>query len=357
MSGSLLVKSAHMAGTGCFRHRSIVLLLAVLVGCSPHAKDSNGLMGTQSTGGGNPSVSTPDQVNAAIDKALTLGAETNPQKNIYVQFWKAKGQNSKSNFVTHPAHVFPQFNSSDESIRFNAPFYLALKQNKIVRLQEGDCRHPPEELTASASVSEHTFNATICFSVGDLTRIPPSSLLQEVTALLLHEITHMGGAEEPEARIWQNEFLRYFGERFGNILTDTDKDQTALMLSKAYALLNRAQSFAKKDLADRHILPDIMAAIETIASLPDANDELALSLKINPPHPELISNYVSAVQETVGTLRPKIETNDPKPALASDRIKIDLMVQAQDLDIRSTLDELRDDLDRINEAFVAFTQD
>lgn len=315
-------------------------------------------MGTQSTGGGDPNVSTPDQVNAAIDKSLSLATDSNPQKNIFVQFWKAKGQNSSSSFIAHPTHVFPEFSSEDESSRFNSPFYEAFKKNKIVRLQKGDCPHPRDETTASASVSEHTFNATICFSIGNLTRIPPSSLLQEITGLVLHEATHMGDAEEPEARSWQKEFVRYFGERFGNVLTDTDTSRTTLMLSKAYALLSRAETFAKKDLKDRHVLPDIMAVVDTIAALPDSEDELALDLKINPPHPELISRYVSTVQEVVGKFRSNIQINDgSKPVLASHRMAISMTSdQAQDLDVMSTLTELREGIDQINESFLAFTQ-
>lgn len=346
-----------MADTGRFRHKSIILLFAALIGCSGHLNDSSEIMGTQSTGGGDANVSTPVQVSVAIDKALALAAEQNPQKNIFVQFWKTKGRNSDSNFISHPTHIFPRFDSADPSSRFIAPFYEALKKNKIMRLQKGDCPHPPEETTASASVSEHTFNATICFSIGNLTRIPPSSLLQEITGLVLHEVTHMGGAEELEARTWQNEFVRYFSERFGNVLTDTDTAQTTLMLSKTYALLSRAESFAKKDLKDRHILPDMMAVIDTLAALPDSEDELALDLKINPAHPELIGNYVSTVQDVVGKFRSKIQINDSKPILASHKITISLTShRPEDLDVTSTLADLREGIDQINESFFAFTQ-
>lgn len=346
-----------MADTGCFRHKLIVLFIAALIGCSTHTNDSGQTMGGESTGGGDASVSTPDQVNTAIDKALALSSELNPQKNIVVQFWKSKGQTSKSNFISAPTHVFPQFVSPDESSRFNAPFYQALKQNKIVRLQKGDCPHPADETTAAASVSEHTFNATICFSIGNLTRIPQSSLLQEITGLVLHEVTHMGGAGEPEAKEWQNEFIRYFIERFGNVLVD-DTAQTTLMISKAYRLLNRAQSFAQKDASDRHILPDMMAAIDTIAALPDSGDELALAIKINPPHPELIGAYVAAVAKVVATIRLKIENKYGPIYQSSDEPKV--MSSSGDVvdefNALSLLSELASDINEVNETFLAFTQ-
>jgi hypothetical protein len=183
-----------------------------------------------------------------------------------------------------------------EADRFVNKFIQALRENKIVRLPKGDCPHPTEETTADASVSEHTYKATICFSVGNLTQKSPSSILQEVLGLLLHEVTHMGGAEESEARIWQDEFLDYFTRRFGNVLADTITRQTLTTITQAYALMFRAQGFAQSDINDRHILPDVTAAVERISDLPDAGDELALELKINPPHPELIENYVRAVQ-------------------------------------------------------------
>lgn len=351
-----------MADSGCLRHKLAFLLLAALIGCSNRRAGSGALEGTQSTGGGDASVSTPDQVNAAIDKALALATESNPQKNIYVQFWKANGRNSNSGYISHPAHVFPQFQSADESSKFSAPFYQALKQIKIDRLKKGDCPHPPEETTASASVSEHSFNAILCFSIGNLTRIPPSSLLQEVSGLLLHEITHMSGAEEPEARAWQNEFVHYFGDRFGNVLTNADYSKTSLMIDKAYRLVGRAQSFAEKNALDHHVMSDMAAAIETIASLPDASDELALELKINPPHPELTEIYVRAVQTFVDSMRSKIEWHQPGngPVLESYHMPISSVrtaeIPSQDVNIMATLNDLRHGIDEVNESFLAFTQ-
>src|SRR6185312_9633793 len=93
----------------------------------------------------------------------------------------------------------------------------ALKENKLTRLSSGDCLNTATERHKEASVSAFDLNAVICFSIGDLTRIPPSGLLREVLSLALHEATHMGGADENEAIAWQEEFSAYFGSRFGDL--------------------------------------------------------------------------------------------------------------------------------------------
>ena len=48
--------------------------------------------GGQDTGGGSVFYSDSVTVNAALDRALKLATEPDPSKNIFVQFWKARGQ-------------------------------------------------------------------------------------------------------------------------------------------------------------------------------------------------------------------------------------------------------------------------
>jgi hypothetical protein len=321
----------------------------------PQSSGSANVMGGQGTGGGVTTVSTPDQVNAAIDKALELATGPDLKKNIFVQFWKARGPTSKSNYIGRPIHVFPNFASTDENVRFESPFYEALKKNKIVRLSQGDCPHPSDEATADASVSEHSYNATICFSIGNLTHVSPFSLLRETLSLVLHEVTHLGGADEPEARVWQDEFADYFGGRFGNVLSDTITTPTITGIAKAYGLLGRAQAFARRDANDRHILPDITAAAEEIGHLPNANDELALMLKINPPHPELIQAYVASVQDYIDWIGSHIEFHDDPTKLSFvSPMKVFNRIDDQANNL-SPIDEAYRKLNHVNETFLEFT--
>lgn len=51
---------------------------------------------------------------------------------------------------------------------------------------------------ADASVSEYSFNATICFSLKTLQRIPPSNLASHVFGLWIHELYHMTGYKKED---------------------------------------------------------------------------------------------------------------------------------------------------------------
>lgn len=280
-----------------------LLLMAMLPigGCS-HKLSNNNLQansiqmdGGQDSGGGSAFKSAAEQVNGALDEALKLAGEPDPNKNIFVQFWLDKGKTSKHIFIQKPLHVFPNFDSSS-SIRFMSPEFKAVSKNKLVRLTSGDCLNTATEVNKDASVSAHNLHAELCFSIGNLARIPPSSLLREVLSLVLHEATHMSGADEREAIAWQREFSNYFGARFGDLSDSKIIESTLEKLSDAKASLGKAQDLARKNPKNPLIYEAMGRVAFILGSLPDISDPLALELKLAPPSTGEIDNYMNSAQ-------------------------------------------------------------
>lgn len=247
---------------GKWRLKLILLSLFVVISCArSNNENPDTVEGTQHTGGGEVGASTPEEVNAALDLALRLASEPDMQYNVIAQFWNSWGRVSTKDYIKQPARIFPKVGrtNSEKAIDleknaadFESPYLEALQQNKITRLDSGDCITTPKK-HADASVSSFTVNADLCFSVGNLTRIPPSTLLREILNLVLHEAAHMGGADEAEAVGWQEEFSAYFGSRFGDLNSDSVSVDTPKQLNSAKELLTRAQLMAAKNVSDPRI--------------------------------------------------------------------------------------------------------
>jgi hypothetical protein len=177
-----------------------------------------------------------------------------------------------------------------------SPEFKAVSKNKLVRLTSGDCLNTATEVNKDASVSAHNLHAELCFSIGNLARIPPSSLLREVLSLVLHEATHMGGADEREAVAWQREFSNYFGARFGDLSDSKIIDDTLEQLGEAKASLEEAQDLARKNPKDPLIYGTMNRIATLLSKLPDISDPLALELKLAPPSASEIDNYMNSAQ-------------------------------------------------------------
>ncbi len=66
-------------------------------------------------------------------------------------------------------------------------------------LQEGPCKSKDKD-HADASVSKNSLNATVCFSLAKLTRIPKASLNEHIAGLWMHELSHMAGLNENDSQ-------------------------------------------------------------------------------------------------------------------------------------------------------------
>src|SRR5262249_12027 len=159
------------------------------------------------------------------------------------------------------------------------PFLRAMKQNRVNRLASGDCPQSIPGKHADASVSAFNVSATVCFSIGNLTRISPPVLLREILSLMLHEASHMGGADETEAIAWQEAFSSYFGKRFGEVPSESVSTDTFKGLSQMRSHLARAQRLASNDPKNTRISGLLGTIAEELESLPYYNDSLAITLK------------------------------------------------------------------------------
>lgn len=86
---------------------SLLVLFPLILLSAVHCTHSNSghaeqLEGTQDSGGGSAFYSEDAQVNAAIDRAIQIATEARPDRNIFVQFWKAKGAASRHIEIREP---------------------------------------------------------------------------------------------------------------------------------------------------------------------------------------------------------------------------------------------------------------
>jgi hypothetical protein len=252
----------------------------------------------------------------------------------------------------HPVHLFPLMGSAMD---FGSPPIEALKVNKIVRIPKGDCPHPKAETNADASVSDFNLSATICFSIGNLQRIPPSALLREILSLVVHEVSHLGGADEPEAKIWQSEFLAYFGKRFEDLSPEKVLVDTLRVITEARLLIERAKLRASANVNDQRIFGIFSAITTRLGDLPDFRDSLALELKLNPAHPELIDAYKASVIQMTGQRVKFIEGFITVNLHEKDGLFIAPDVKPVDrVDVGSKIAEFEKGIEHIYDSFVAF---
>lgn len=308
-----------------FLNASLPLVATVVMVCC--TKDAEKQKGTQHTGGGSAQSSSPEQVQKVLDKAIKLANEEDLQMNVFAQFWMDWGRKSPKPFIKNPVHLFPalvdidpsvDLRASDNAIKFKSPFFEALDKNKFERKKFGDCLTTIAGEHKDASVSVLALEADICFSLGNLTRVPPSSLHGQVFGLVLHEASHIGGAEEPEAVAWQSEFLIFFGTRFGDLTTNTVSADTVKQLSFIRTQIAEALSWAETNPKDSRLYGEAIRGLaNSLANLPNLLDPLALDLKLNPAATDLYGNYANSVlaliQKIQASFRMRIISQDGIP--------------------------------------------
>lgn len=342
-----------------------VFLGSLVISCS---KEQSRHEGTESTGGGSAAYSTVVEVEKAVGDGVKMANEPNHQMNVFVQFYMDKGRNSSSRFIQKAEHLFPMLGNLDANIelsditdatKFRSPYLEALLKNKFEHRQKGDCLTTVEGEHKDASVSQLNLNADICISIGNLTRIPPSSLLRESLSLLLHEAVHMAGADESEALVWQREFSDYFGLRFGDAISDTITGETFKAFGAAGKLLKRANDMSAVNSTDPKIYGVMGRAAQIMIGLPDLLDPVALRLKMKVSKPELYDNYAGAVLAFITEAQVKFQFPPLTPShnlFSSSNTGLaftgaDITMPSQ---IQVTLGKLNELFDRANENFLAF---
>lgn len=330
------------------------MALTLVLGCGHR----NPPQGTQHTGGGSVAQSTTTQVQAAIDKAILLLTVEDKANNILVQFWKeTQGPSPTSTFAGNPSHLFPSmqrnrvYSVTEYSHAFQSPALDAFRKNTILRLESGSCRSPQPGMHPDASVSAHNLSAEICFNIVSLRRIPPSTLLREVLSLAIHEAVHMGGGDEGEARLWQNSFSTYFGNRFGDVTSDNVTVPTLKSIGEARLLVRRALALAGRNIRDQKIFGEVGKMHRELSNLPYLRDSLAIDLKVSPARPEVIGIYQNSVLALVSKIEMKFDFRNGQVRVGPGfRIPFSLMPEDK---IVPTLEEFLGDLDTIQENFLA----
>lgn len=337
---------------------SALLVAVVLVACDKGKQPRS--QGTQDTGGGSAQYSTRDQVRTELDRALKLATDPDQQKNVFAQFWIDWGRKNKNTFIKVPRRLFPSLidpgaganlRSPEHADKFKSPPLEALLKNRFDRKENGDCITTSAGEHKDASVSALNTTADVCMSIGNLTRIPPASLLREILGLVLHEAIHMGGGDEAEARTWQTEFSAYFGSRFGDLTADTVSSDTFKALSSAKVLVLRTQDMAGVDAKNPRIWGMMGRVAQLLATLPDLLDPLSLELKTNPKSPKHIRNYQNAALALIHKIQFRFEFQ-PSPIRAwFVQVPINFLTPEQ---VKPVLDDVAKHLNQIEENFLAF---
>ena len=339
---------------------SVLCLTLCVSACSRTNKSSNlgTLSGTQDIGGGSVKYSTPVQVNEALDKAIDLVTNQDPEENIVVQFWLKKGKHSWSDFIKSPAHLFPKLaslqlsevNLKDHLDLFESPALQAFKHNVIIRKESGNCLTPMDGRHTDASVSGLHINADICFSIENLTRIPPSSLLKEILSLVVHEAAHLGGANEEEASIWQDRFSEYFSDRFGDLTSGAVYSDTFKKLASVEDYLERANRIPKTEGNLIKVYGLVGKMIQALESLPFLEDELALEMHFPKAKKFDIQKYTGRVRYVIGVMKIQFEIQKDEIHVNSIRWKIPLSFMRAE-DIPQKLKKYQNYIDHIDSFF------
>ncbi|MGE4133287.1 MAG: hypothetical protein AB7F86_16710, partial [Bdellovibrionales bacterium] len=295
--------------------------------------------------------------NAALDKAIALVSIEDRSKNIMVQFWLEQSKVAESpEFIKTPVHIFPGaksdhgYQAADYPMVFRSPPLDSLKHNRLVRLESGDCMSPSDGRHTDASVSSKNLAAEICFSIGNLRRIPPTGLLREVLSLAIHEAVHVGGGDETEAQFWQDSFSKYFGNRFGDLTSDNVTTPTVKSIGEARLLLRHAKEIAAQNPNDPKVFGEVGKLNKVLSGLPFFADALAIELKANPPHPDLIQVYQNSVLALLSKIYYKFDFRNGQVRAGGLRIPFNLMPPEK---VVPTLDEFLLDLETIEENFLA----
>lgn len=336
---------------------SAALLFSACTKSSPRSAEPGAAMGGQAGGGGFVKESTDRQVSDALDLALKYATNPNPNKNLIVQYWMERGKDGSIAVIRNQQRLFPNVKNNGTPIsdsELSSPALERLGKNKLTRLRSGDCPLGPGEESTDAYVSSFDLNAEICFSIGKLMRLPPSDLLRHILGLVLHEATHMGGADEVEARLWQEDFEKYFGFTYGDISKGSVEIETRERIVEARESLQAAIDAASANTSDPRIYEFVGRFSEQLSKLPDLWNALALEIKLKPAHPELIDNYTNAAIALIERTHTKFETRGQ--VLHVNGLPVPIFLMSPKL-VQNALLEMRSSLATVERNFKAFMDD
>jgi hypothetical protein len=153
-----------------------------------------------------------------------------------------------------------------------------------LRVEEsGPCFAHGGKEEADASVSANRFGAEICFSVPRLQKISSTGLLGSIVALFGHEIAHLAGYGEREARLVQDALQKHSDA----VLNRTGEITKTRLLIKAEEIFDDLKNYSeqmslRKRRLDGDIGPFFFISGEMrslIDLLPESNQDLSIQPK------------------------------------------------------------------------------
>ncbi len=304
----------------------LIFIILVVTACS-RKNDGGGVV--DGGGGGEVGQSSTRQVKQAFVEARALVEARDYRKNLFAQFviaasgrlnfdnggvpeWpKPFGDQRlfKAQARPNPLGLDPlHFLSSDDNyfpVIWEGSAVMALLSNPTTYLENGNCP-AANNSHADASVSENSLRGRLCFSIGNLRRLPPEHLLQHVLSLMAHEAVHLGGGEEDEANLVQRRFNEFFTLYFTKLKLTKQTDITRQQFWSIQLTVRELQDFIdgeRQEAAKKTERPtkyrrgmETLAGqlIDKIRNLPYFADPIRLGYSVKPLNPQYYDNYANA---------------------------------------------------------------
>lgn len=346
----------------------IFLSLATLSACSPKTDSAPApvaqMTGGQDGGGGEITLSTLEQVKTALKQSIEWATNPDFETNVFARFYFDQYAYIDVDPI-EPKYLFPNMINQEElrsrggreeafnAHSFESPALLALKTNKITILDKGDCPSP-ENKHADASVTAMNLKGELCFSAGNLTRIPPTALLKTVLGLVLHEVLHLGGAPEQEAQKWQEGFNSYFDVRYAGIGTENAFLKIQQSMHSLRRTADGAERLFKKNPNDPRIFTQFGILLRQLAGMPYILDAPMLEYSKGAARPWLKNNFVNAVIAITEELWEKFGT--PKPMSPQGKVTvIKPFVPMSPAEMKTFIFKLQRSLDVLDQNLYAYT--
>lgn len=201
----------------------LFLIFSILIGCQSSndaapqpwlpPEPKNQATGTSDGGGGVIASSEPEQIIKVVKETQQLISDNfgNEEKFGRVFLYHSQDRNlfsekglSVLQVIRRPSYFRKNFDGPGELPNFLDDYLLSIP---IVFEAESPCPAPDKD-HADASVTEFSYDATLCFSLKTLHRLPPEALPARLAGLWFHELAHMNGFDEQRAIALEEDIVR-----------------------------------------------------------------------------------------------------------------------------------------------------
>lgn len=189
----------------------IPLLVALAIGaCADKRSPKSSGGGVVDSGGGGDFVyNTPETVRKAIEKAWSTLLDESPSNPMVVAYNLLSENKSRTADDERVLEILKKTLSGSRPFQhFIDGRNLGYLKSKKPKLAEDALCSGPSDHQFLASVTKLNRDGEICVSVNGLVNIPMGTLMSDVIGLLVHEIVHLNGYGERDARLTHSFFIR-----------------------------------------------------------------------------------------------------------------------------------------------------